>query len=80
MLTFEVPPATDIPAPSTSDIRTALTARPGDWAVVYRADRLARAQAFADAVNAGSKFGPDMRAVVRKVGPECRVYAMSTAV
>jgi hypothetical protein len=73
-LTFGPLPATDQPAPTTADIRSELTAHPGQWAVVYRADRMARAETFRDAVNDGRKFGPNMRAQVRKLGAECRVF------
>jgi hypothetical protein len=74
-LTFGTLPATDQPAPTTADIRSELIAHPGMWAVVYRADRMARAETFRDAVNAGTKYGEGFRAEVRKLGAECRVFA-----
>jgi hypothetical protein len=75
MLTFENPPATDIPAPTTADIRSALASHPGMWAVVYRADRLQRAEALAARITDGAAYGAGHEAIVRKVGAECRVYA-----
>lgn len=68
-------PVTDEPALTVADIRSALTAHPGLWSVVYRADRLARAETFRDAVNDGSKYGAGFVAHVRKLGAECRVFA-----
>lgn len=74
-LSFGTLPTTDEAAPTTAEIRAELHAHSGMWAVVYRADRMARAQTYADAVNNGTKFGPGVRAVVRKLGAECRVFA-----
>jgi hypothetical protein len=74
-LVFEALPPADAPAPSVADIRSELMAHPGMWAVVYRADRMARAEKFAEAVNGGAKYGAGVRAEVRKLGAECRVFA-----
>jgi hypothetical protein len=76
-LVFEPLPAPDAPAPTTADVRAALIARPDEWAVVHRADRLDRAQTFADRVNSGAVFGPGFEAVARSLGSraDARTYA-----
>ena len=76
-LQFEAPPEADIAAPTTTEIAEALAAHTGEWAVVYRADRLARAERHAESIRSGLLFGPGHEAAVRKVGAECRVYARS---
>jgi hypothetical protein len=78
-LVFEPIPTTDQPAPTMADIRTELAAHPGQWAVVYRADRLERAQTFADRVNSGAVFGPGFVAEARSLGSraDARTYAMA---
>jgi hypothetical protein len=78
-LTFQSLPATDEPSPTVAEIRSALTAHPGQWAVVLRADRLARAETYRDAVDNGVKFGPGFRAAIRKEGPVFRVFASYSA-
>ncbi len=75
-LTFETPPKHDDPTtPSREQIAEALTARPGEWAVVARHDRAARASAHGDRINTGTEYGAGFKAVVRRVGNEHRVYA-----
>lgn len=75
LLTFEEPPERDAPAPTHTQIAQALTRRPGRWAVVYRADRLARAERTVESINSGLLYGDGFEALARKVGAECRVYA-----
>jgi hypothetical protein len=71
MFTFHAaPPATDVPAPTAAEIRAALMAHPGQWAIVYRADRLVRAESHAAKISTGG-----VTAVVRKIGAECAVWA-----
>jgi hypothetical protein len=74
-LHFSPLPATDLPAPTPAEIGAELKANGGAWAVVYRADRLARAETFAARVNDGKTYGKGYDAVVRKVGAECQVWA-----
>lgn len=76
-LVFEKLPAIDVPAPTHEQIRSALVARPGSWAVVARADRLDRAQSIADRINAGSTYGRGFEAAARSLGSraDARVYA-----
>jgi hypothetical protein len=76
-LVFDTPPVQNALAPTTADIVAALTSRPGEWAVVYRADRLARCEAHAARVIAGDVFGPGFDAVARSLGTraDARTYA-----
>lgn len=74
-LTFGPLPTTDEAAPTVAEMRALLVAHQGAWAVVLRADRLARAETFRDAVNSGAKFGAGFTAAIRKEGPVFRVFA-----
>ena len=76
-LVFEPLPLTHSPAPTHEEIRAALIARPGEWAVVHRADRLERAQQHAERINSGAVYGPGFRAEARSLGSraDARVYA-----
>lgn len=76
---FDTPPATDQPAPTTAEIAQQLAENPGSWAIVARADRLARAEAMAARITSGTEYGQGHDALVRKVGGEVRVYARRTA-
>ena len=76
-LVFEPLPAPNAPAPTVAEIRSALIARPGEWAVVHRADRLARAEDHAARIISGAVFGPGFEAAARSIGSraDARVYA-----
>jgi hypothetical protein len=75
-LTFEEPPATDSPTlPTREEIRAALDARPGEWAVVSRHDRAARAAGHVERIMSGREYGAGYVALARRVGNEHRVYA-----
>lgn len=75
-LSWETPPrGDDASVPSRDEIGAALAARRGQWAIVARHDRAARAAAHADRVNEGREYGGGFDAVVRRVGNEHRVYA-----
>lgn len=79
-LTFETPPTKDDPStPTRDDVAAALTARTGEWAVVGRVDRAARAEAMAERITSGREYGPGFTALVRRVGNEHRVYARKLA-
>jgi hypothetical protein len=76
-LTFEKPPMRDDPSVMTkAEIAAELTLAAGDFAIVARCDRAARAEAQVQRVNDGREYGPGFRAVYRQVGSEHRVYAM----
>lgn len=75
MLTFEEPPANTDRVMSREDIAAELAARDGEWAVVARPDRMARAEALADRINSGREYGKGYAATIRKIGGEIRVYA-----
>lgn len=75
MLTFEEPPANTDRTLTREDIAAELTARRGQWAVVARPDRMARAEALAERINGGKEYGQGFAATIRKIGGEIRVYA-----
>jgi hypothetical protein len=80
MLTFETPPETDNPyALTRDDIAKLLLERPGNWAIVARHDRAARATAMVERVMLGREYGEGFEATARRVGNEHRVYARRTA-
>ncbi|WP_043470968.1 hypothetical protein [Kitasatospora sp. MBT66] len=62
-----------------SRIASALRARPGEWAVVHRADTVTRAASAAQAIRSAklAAYGPAgaFQAVSRTVDTEHRVYA-----
>lgn len=74
-----VPADHDPAKPSTDDVAAALVANPGQYAIVARHDRAARAQSMADSINGGRYFGSGFTAEYRQVGSEHRVYAACTA-
>lgn len=76
-LVFEPLPLQHGYAPTKDDIRAALQTRPGEWAVVYRADRLARCEDHAARIIDGTVFGPGYEAEARSIGTraDARVYA-----
>lgn len=80
-IVFEAPPTPDAPAPTREDIRAALVARPGEWAIVFRADRLARCEDHAARIVSGDTYGPGFEAVARSSGSraDARVYARKIA-
>jgi hypothetical protein len=75
-LTFEDPPE-NAPVMSREEIAAVLAARPGEWAVVSRPDRVARAELTAGRINAGREYGPGFESTVRAAGDraDVRVYA-----
>lgn len=77
MLTFEDPPSNRSLVMSREDIARELQSRPGQWAVVNRPDRVARAESTAERINAGREFGDGFEATVRAAGDrsDVRVYA-----
>jgi hypothetical protein len=77
MLTFEDPPTNESLVMTRAEVAAALSRRPGRWAVVGRPDRVARAEAHADRINAGREYGPGFEATVRAAGDrsDVRVYA-----
>ena len=80
LLTFEEPPVEDVDHVLTrEDIARELNARPGQWAIVARPDRMARAETIIERIWSGREYGPGYAALVRKVGGEIRVYAQQVA-
>lgn len=75
MLTWEDPKPSTEHVLTREDIVRELSARPGQWAVVARPDRMARAESLAERINGGREYGAGFGAVVRKYGAEIRVYA-----
>lgn len=80
MLTFEEPPRNEDLAMTREQIGEALRARKGEWAVVYRPDRVARGEATAERIRDGREYGPGFDATVRAAGDrsDVRVYARFT--
>jgi hypothetical protein len=74
-LTFERPPQSTDHVMSRGDIAAELKSRPGEWAVVMRPDRMARAETTEARINDGREYGAGYQATVRKIGAEIRVYA-----
>jgi hypothetical protein len=75
-LTFANPPSFDDPSvPTRDEIAAALTANAGQFAIVARHDRSARAATHAERIESGKEYGSGFEAVARQVGPEHRVYA-----
>lgn len=76
-LTWDKPPLTDDPTvPTRIEIGAALVERRGEWAIVARHDRAARAATMVARILDGTEYGPGFRAVARRVGNEHRVYAV----
>lgn len=75
MLTFEDPPPNTDHTLTREEIGRELASRPGEWAVVARPDRIARAEALIDRIVAGTEYGSGFEATIRKLGGEIRVYA-----
>jgi hypothetical protein len=78
MLTFENPPAQkNMGLLTREEIAAELEARPGEWAVVSRPDRVARGESTAERINDGREYGPGYEATVRYAGDraDVRVYA-----
>lgn len=76
-LTFEQPPTNESLVMSREDVAAELSSRPGEWAVVSRPDRVARAEATAERINDGREYGAGFEAMVRAAGDrsDVRVYA-----
>jgi len=75
-LTWEQPPEGHDPAVmSKAEIAMVLAMRPGEWAVVARHDRAARAEAHAARIVDGREYGAGFEARYVQVGSEHRVYA-----
>jgi hypothetical protein len=75
-LTWEHPPFKDDPTvPTREQIGAALAERPGQYAIVARHDRAARAQAHVERIRSGREYGEGFQALPRRVGNEHRVYA-----
>ncbi len=77
MLTFENPPADSDLVMTREQVAEELRSRPGEWAVVSRPDRVARAESTAERIGDGREFGPGFEATVRAAGDrsDVRVYA-----
>jgi hypothetical protein len=75
MLTFEYPPPSTEHVMTKEEIAAELTEQAGEWAVVARPDRWARATGMSERINDGREYGDGFAAVVVKVGAEIRVYA-----
>jgi hypothetical protein len=77
MLTFEKPPKNSDLVMSREQIAAELRSRPGEWAVVNRPDRVARAESAAERISDGREFGDGFEACVRAAGDrsDVRVYA-----
>lgn len=77
MLTFEDPPKNEDLITTRESIAEELRERPGDWAVVSRPDRVARAELTAARINDGREYGDGFEATVRAAGDrsDVRVYA-----
>lgn len=76
-LTFEPLPTNESLVMTREMIQAELVARPGQWAVVSRPDRVERGQKTADRINEGKEYGPGFEATVRSAGDraDVRVYA-----
>ena len=76
VLTFENPPV-GLRILSREETAEELRARPGEWAVVSRPDRVARAETTAERINAGREYGEGFEARVVAAGDraDVRVYA-----
>lgn len=79
MLTFETPPKS-LRVLTRDETAAELQARPREWAVVSRPDRVARAQSTADRINDGREYGAGYEARVVAAGDrsDVRVYARFT--
>ncbi len=77
MLTFEEPPNNADLVMTREQVAAELRSRPGQWAVVSRPDRVARAETTAERIGDGRGFGPGFEATVRAAGDrsDVRVYA-----
>lgn len=76
MVSWEKPPAFDEPHVQTrEEIAAELAGSPGEWAIVARHDRVARAQGQVERIESGREYGQGFAAVHRRVGNEHRVYA-----
>lgn len=80
MLTFENPPKNEDLITTRESIAEELRARKGEWAVVSRPDRVARAELTAARINDGREYGDGFEATVRAAGDrsDVRVYARFT--
>lgn len=75
-LTWEQPPEDHDPTVmSKNEIAAELAVRPGEWAVVARHDRAARAEAHAARIREGKEYGAGFEARYVQVSSEHRVYA-----
>jgi hypothetical protein len=80
MLTFENPPKNESLVMTREQVAEELRERKGEWAVVSRPDRVARADGTAERINDGREFGDGFEAAVRAAGDrsDVRVYARYT--
>jgi hypothetical protein len=80
LLWGDPPDSDDLRVPTRGEIAAVLARRRGEWAIVARHDRAARAAAHVGRITAGREYGGGYEAEARRSGNEHRVYARKQSV